>query len=250
MTCHMALHNDVLGRIHTILKQDDYFRTLEELPVINGLHTYDDIQLFPELFDTPALIERITSEANLIDKKLNRRGMFPLPQTPLPCTSGFIPRPSSTFWPITPAAPSPATGTAMPHQTQHCQESSPGSSLPYGQRTPTATSHSQPPVQPDGSTSGQGIPTKNSPAHSQFTPQGVIPHTSPIEQQSPLEHKIIHYLRIPFQLLRPQCLTLQKKKYQNHSMEKESRIAENKLQHPQLIPKTVDSALDVNSWVT
>ena len=31
MTCHMALHNDVLGRIHTILKQDDYFRTLKEL---------------------------------------------------------------------------------------------------------------------------------------------------------------------------------------------------------------------------
>ena len=28
MTCHMALHNDVLGRIHTILKQDDDFRTL------------------------------------------------------------------------------------------------------------------------------------------------------------------------------------------------------------------------------
>ena len=34
MTHHMALYNDVLGRIHTILKQDDYFRTLEDLPVI------------------------------------------------------------------------------------------------------------------------------------------------------------------------------------------------------------------------
>ena len=29
MTCLLALHNDVLGRIHTILKQDDYFRTLK-----------------------------------------------------------------------------------------------------------------------------------------------------------------------------------------------------------------------------
>ena len=38
MTHHMALHNDVLGRIHTILKQDDYFRTLKELPVFDGLH--------------------------------------------------------------------------------------------------------------------------------------------------------------------------------------------------------------------
>ena len=66
MTCHMALHNDVLGRIHTILKQDDYFRTLEELPAIDELHAYDDIQLFPELFDMPAVIERVTSEADLI----------------------------------------------------------------------------------------------------------------------------------------------------------------------------------------
>ena len=130
MTHHMALHNDVLGRIHTILKQDDYFRTLEELPVIDGLHAYDDIQLFPELFDTPAVKERITSKA--ISLKNNRSDMYPLSQTPLPCTSGFIPRPSSTFGSITPAAPSPATGTAKPHQTLQSQESSPGSSLPSG----------------------------------------------------------------------------------------------------------------------
>ena len=97
MTCHMALHNDVLGRIHTILKQDDYFRTLEELPAIDGLHAYEDIQLFPELFDMPAVIERITSEADLIEKQLNRSRMYPLSQTPLPVTSGFISRPSPTF---------------------------------------------------------------------------------------------------------------------------------------------------------
>ena len=97
MTHHMALHNDVLGRIHTILKQDDYFRTLKELPAIDRLHAYDDIQLFPELFDMPAVIERITSKADLIEKQLNRSGMYLLPQTPLPSTSGFIPRPSSTF---------------------------------------------------------------------------------------------------------------------------------------------------------
>ena len=97
VTHHMALHNGVLGRIHTILKQDKYFRTLEELQAIDGLHAYDDIQLFPELFDTPTVIERITSEADLIEKQLNRSGMYPLPQTSLPSTSGFIPRPSSTF---------------------------------------------------------------------------------------------------------------------------------------------------------
>ena len=81
MTHHMALHNDVLGRIHTILKQDEYFSTLKELPVIDGVHAYDDIQLFPELFDMPAVIERITSEADLIEKQLKRSVMYPLPQT-------------------------------------------------------------------------------------------------------------------------------------------------------------------------
>ena len=56
-----------------------------------------DIQLFTELFDTSAAIERVTSEADLIEKQLNRSGMYPLPQMPLPYTSGFIPRPGSTF---------------------------------------------------------------------------------------------------------------------------------------------------------
>ena len=84
------------------------------------------------------------------------------------------------------AAPSPATGTAKPHQTQQSQEASPGSSLPCGQGTPTATSVLQPPAQPDSSTTGQGIPTKNAPAHSQCMPQGVTLQTSPIEQQSPI----------------------------------------------------------------
>ena len=199
------LHNDVLGRIHTILKQDDYFRTLKELPAIDGLHAYDDIQLFPELFDMPAVIERITSEADLIEKQLNRSGMYPLPQTPLPLTSGFIPRPSSTFWPIMPAAPPPATEKAKPHQTPQSQESSPGSLIPCGQGTPTATSS---------------------------------------------QHQDNQMIAPPARLLRLQCPTLQKKRYQNHSMERESRIAESKLQCPQLLPKTVDSASDVNSQVT
>ena len=159
MTHHMALDNDVLGRIYTILKQDDYFRTLKELPAIDGLHVYD-IQLFPEQFDTLAVIERITSKADLIEKQLNRSGIYPLPQTPLPSTSSFIPRPNSTFQPIMPAAPSPATRTAKPQQTQQSQESSPGSSLPCGQGMSTDTS-SQSPVQPNGSTSSQNIPTKN-----------------------------------------------------------------------------------------
>ena len=49
MSCHMTLHEDVLERILNILKQDDYYRTLEDLPVIDDLTAYDDIRLFPEL---------------------------------------------------------------------------------------------------------------------------------------------------------------------------------------------------------
>ena len=207
MTHHMALHTDVLGRIHTILKQDDYFRTLRELPVIDGLHTYNDIQLFPELFDTAAVIERVTSEADAIEKQLNRSGMYPFPQTPLPCTSGFIPRPSS---------PSPVTGevAAKPVHKQQGKETSTGSSLPCGQETQTAPTNSQIPAPPGNNTTPQGtslnnlqvhmqlqnvatqqqsllsqpqFPNPNAiPAQPQFTHPHVTPQASPIRQHSPI----------------------------------------------------------------
>ena len=96
MTRHMTLHEDVLGRILTILKQDDYYGTLEELPVIDSLTTYDDIELFPKLYDTTTIIERITGEADLIERQLRQPGMYPPPKTPLPSTSGFVPRPTPT----------------------------------------------------------------------------------------------------------------------------------------------------------
>ena len=69
MSCHMVLHEDVLERILNILKEDDYYRTLEDLPVIDDLTTYD-IKLFPELYDTSTIIERITAEADLIERQL------------------------------------------------------------------------------------------------------------------------------------------------------------------------------------
>ena len=70
MSRHMVLHEDVLERILNILKQDDYYRMLEELPVIDGLTTYDDIKLFPELYDTSTIIERITAKVDLIERQL------------------------------------------------------------------------------------------------------------------------------------------------------------------------------------
>ena len=70
MSCHMALHEDVLERILNILKQDDYYRTIEDLPVIDDLTAYDDIWLFPELYNTSIIIERITGKADLIERQL------------------------------------------------------------------------------------------------------------------------------------------------------------------------------------
>ena len=70
MSGHMTLHEDVLERILNILKQDNYYRTLEDLPVINDLTVYDDIRLFPELYDTSTIIERITDEVDLIERQL------------------------------------------------------------------------------------------------------------------------------------------------------------------------------------
>ena len=70
MSHHMTLHEDVLDRISNILKQDDYYRALEDLTVIDDLTVYDDIRLFPELYDTSDIIERITGKADLIERQL------------------------------------------------------------------------------------------------------------------------------------------------------------------------------------
>ena len=70
MSHHMTLHEDVLERILNILKQDDCYRTTEDLPVIDDLTAYDDIRLFPELYGTSTIIERITGKADLIKRQL------------------------------------------------------------------------------------------------------------------------------------------------------------------------------------
>ena len=97
MSRHMALHEDVLERILNILKQDGYYRTLEDLPVIDDLTAYDDIRLFPELYDTSTIIERITGEADLIERQLRRRGIYPQPTNLSPSTSTSAPKPTSIF---------------------------------------------------------------------------------------------------------------------------------------------------------
>ena len=131
----MTLHEDVLERILNILKQDDYYRTLEDLPVINDLTAYDDIRLFPELYDTSTIIERITGEADLIKRQLQQPGMYPLHTNLLPSTSTSVPRPTSTFEPISPQQ------ITTPNTKSQNTESSPQSSLPCGQQTPTSSTN-------------------------------------------------------------------------------------------------------------
>ena len=163
MSRHMILHEDVLERILNILKQDDYYRALEDLPVIDDLTVYDDIRLFPELYNTSTIIERITGEADLIEKQLQQQGMYPPPTNPSPSTSMSAARPTSTFEPISPQQLTENQNT----------DSSPQSSLPCGQRTPaSSTSTSDTPSQ---HTSPQPF------VHSQPQPHNPTPmhHTSP-----------------------------------------------------------------------
>ena len=165
MTHHMVMHDDVLGRILTILKQDDYYRTLEELPVIDSLMVYNDIQLFPELHDTTTIIERVTGEADLIERQLRQTGMYPLPKTPLPSTLGFVSKPTPAFQPIAPDT-SPKTVNTYHTNNPQSVETSPESSLPCGQWTHM------------GSTSTNNTPSQHTP------PQSVVPQ-QPATPQSP-----------------------------------------------------------------
>ena len=194
MTHHMIMHDDVLGRILTILKQDDYYRTLEELPVIDGLTTYNDIQLFPKLYDTTMIIERVTSEADLIERQLRQPGMYPLPKTPLPSTLGFVPRPTPTFQPIAPDTSPQTVNTHHTHNPQNI-EASPESSLPCGQWTPmgstntnsTPSQHTPPQlVVPPQPATPQSHNLNNTPPHTQFQKTPQSSPTTPPKQQSPI----------------------------------------------------------------
>ena len=123
---HHMVHKDVLERILNILKQDDYYRTLEELPVIDGLMTYDDIKLFLELYDTSTIIERITTEVDLIERQLRLPGMYPI----------------STNHSLSTSAPKPKSVSEINTESNPSMESSPQSLLPCGQCTPTALTSS------------------------------------------------------------------------------------------------------------
>ena len=123
--------------------------------------------------------------------------MYPVPQSPIPTTSGFVPnRPSSTFKPIHPVAPSTASGQAtqgspMVDSTPETG-SSPGSSIPCAQKSPV---NSQPSPASTQGTSTQSNSTRVPKSQPQNVAQGKPSATStqaiwqsPVvpQQQSPL----------------------------------------------------------------
>ena len=92
--------------------------------------------------------------------------MYPLPSTPLPSVSGFVPRPSPTFKPIPPKGQPSVTSPRPSDQPQKDDSvgTSPGSSLPCGQGMPQ-----DPPSS-----------TNESPSWSpQHSPQQVLPQPNP-----------------------------------------------------------------------
>ena len=157
MSHHMTLHEDVLERILNILKQDDYYRTLEELPVIDELTAYDDIRLFPELYDTSTIIERVTAEADLIERQLRQLGMYPQHTN--------LSHPTSN--------PPKTTPNSQPTSTNNSTKSSPQSLLPCGQRTPAASTSSS-----DAPSSQTPPQTFANPSHQPKIPTHTQ-HTSP-----------------------------------------------------------------------
>ena len=72
----LVCHEDVIDWVLNIMKMDDYYRQVEELPVINPLTAYDKIQCYPGLFDMQQVMYRITTEADIHKRQLPRRGMY------------------------------------------------------------------------------------------------------------------------------------------------------------------------------
>ena len=128
---------------------------MEDLPVIDELTAYDDIKLFPELYDTSTIIERVTAEADLIERQLRRPGIYPQHTN--------LSHPTSN--------PPETTPKSQPTSTSNSTESSPQSSLPCGQRTPAASTSSSdaPSLQTPPQTFANPSHQPKVPTHTQHT---------------------------------------------------------------------------------
>ena len=111
----------------------------------------------PSLRESP--VRQISLKGNL-----GNQVCTPPPKTPLPSTSGFVSRPTSTFQPITPDASPEPVNTHHTNEQQNA-ETSPESSLPCGQQTPI------------GSTSINNTPLQHTPPQLAVPPQPATPQS-------------------------------------------------------------------------
>ena len=55
----LVQHDDVIHRLMDIMKTNDYFRRTEDLPMIDPLVAYEEVEQFQELFDAKEAVSRI-----------------------------------------------------------------------------------------------------------------------------------------------------------------------------------------------
>ena len=64
-------HDDVIHRLVDIMKMDDYFRRTEDLPMIDPLVAYEEVEQFPELFDAKEAVSRISTEVDILERQMH-----------------------------------------------------------------------------------------------------------------------------------------------------------------------------------
>ena len=68
---------------------------------------HEEIAKFLELFDVHEAVSRVSTEVDIMERHMQRPGVYPLLQSPIPTTSGIAPhRSDSSFKPIQLAASS------------------------------------------------------------------------------------------------------------------------------------------------
>ena len=137
------------------------------MPVIDELTAYDDIKLFPELYDMSTIIQRVTTEADLIERQLRRLGMYPQ---------------HTNFSQPTPNLPKTNPQSISSNNSRN---SLPQSSLPCEQRTPAASTSSS--DAPSSQTPPQTFTTSHQP---QFPTKTQHTSPSPHKQHTPSKTNI------------------------------------------------------------
>ena len=64
-------HDDVIHKLVDIMKMDDYFRRTEDLPMIDPLVAYEEVEQLPELFDAKEAVSRNFIEVDIIERQMH-----------------------------------------------------------------------------------------------------------------------------------------------------------------------------------